>query len=244
MIYLSVGPEYIAKIGNFYITNTLFCSLISSLLLIIIAIFVRIKIRDLPKEKSLQNFFELLLEKSLKFITSAVRSETLAYQVFPLILTFFIFIVFENLLGLLPGFLGAFFVKKESLKIPLLKSPNSDLNSTLALAIVSVGSIQYFGIKILGIKDYLKRFFNFTNPIKLIIGFFELFSEITKILSLSLRLFGNILAGEVLLLVCGFFLPYFLPLPFIFLEIFVGVIQAFIFATLSLVFIKTALREI
>jgi len=242
MIYLSIGPENIAKIGNFYITNTLFCSLIASLLLILIGVYIRLRFKEKPAPNSIQNFFEFLLEKILSFVKAILRSEKLVFRVFPLIATFFIFIIFENLLGLLPGFLGAFYIQNGNIKIPLLRSPNSDLNATLALALIAVASIQYFGATTLGFKKYLKRFFNFTNPFKLIIGFFELLSDITKILSLSLRLFGNILAGEVLLLVAGFFLPYFLPLPFIFLEIFVGVIQAFIFATLSLVFIKTALK--
>jgi len=242
MIYLSIFPEHIARIGNFYITNTLFCGVVASLLLILIGFYIRLRFKEKPASKSIQNFFEFLLEKILNFVTSILRSEKLAYRVFPLIATFFIFIVFENLLGLLPGFLGAFYIQKGDIKIPLLRSPNSDLNATLALALIAVASIQYFGATTLGFKKYLKRFFNFTNPLKLILGLFELLSDITKILSLSLRLFGNILAGEVLLLIAVFFLPYFLPLPFIFLEIFVGVIQAFIFATLSLVFTKTALK--
>jgi F-type H+-transporting ATPase subunit a len=210
------------------------------IILVILAIWVRKKIKEVPKPKSLQNIFEATIEYLLKFIDSITRSRKLTNEIFPLITTFFIFIVTANFLGLIPGFLGAFLVRIGRESLPLLRSPNSDLNSTLALAIVSVIAIQYFGIKTIGFKRYLKRFFNFTNPIKLVLGIFDIISDFTKILSLSLRLFGNILAGEVLLMVIAFLIPYFIPLPFMILELFVGFIQAFIFATLSLVFIKSA----
>ena len=243
MIKISLEPEYVMKIGNFSISNTLICSWITILILVFLTFLVRKSFKKVPKAKSLQNLFEALIEKILNYIETVAGSRSLAQEVFPLIATFFIYIVSENLLALLPGFLGALKIETPEGTFPLLKSPNADLNSTLALALISVFSIQYFGIKTLGFKRYLKRFFNFASPLKWIIGIFELLSDLTKILSLSLRLFGNVLAGEVLLLTVAFFLPYFLPLPFMILEIFVGIIQAFIFATLSLVFIKSAQME-
>lgn len=243
MLHISFQPEYIAKIGSFPISNTLLCSWITIAILIILAILVKRNIKNVPKPKSLQNIFETVIEYFLRFIDSITNSRKLTNEIFPLITTFFIFIVTANILGLVPGFLGAFLVRLKGGSVPLFRSPNSDLNSTLALAIVSVVAIQYFGIKTMGLRKYSKRFFDFTNPLKLILGFFELMSDLTKILSLSLRLFGNILAGEVLLIVIAFLTPYFIPLPFMFLEVFVGIIQAFIFATLSLVFIKSAETE-
>ena len=243
MITISLQPEYIFKIGNFGISNTLLCSWITMLFLILLATRVRLRLKKIPEPKSLQNLFESLIEILFNFINSITRSPAMTKKIFPLIATFFIFIVSENILGLIPGFLGSFYVKIEGKAVPLLKSPNSDLNSTLALALISVFSIQYFGIKMMGPKRYFKRFFNFTNPLKLVTGLFELISDINKILSLSLRLFGNVLAGEVLLLIVAFLIPYFIPLPFMILELFVGVIQAFIFSTLSLVFIKSAQME-
>ncbi len=243
MLNISFHPEYVLKIGGFLVSNTLLCSFAATVALIGLAIFVRCKIKKVPEPKSLQNILELIIEYSLGFINSITHSKKLTKGIFPLIMTFFLFIAVSNLLGLIPGFLGGFLIDVGGEKIPLLRSPNSDLNSTLALAVVSVASIQYFGIKFLGFKRYLKRFFNFSNPIRWILGVFETVSDLTKILSLSLRLFGNILAGEVLLLAVGFLLPYFIPLPFMILEFFVGTIQAFIFATLSLVFIKEAETE-
>ena len=240
MLHISFQPEYVLKIGSFDVSNTLLCSWSTTAILIILAILIRKKLKKIPKPKSLQNVFEAIFEYSLKFIDSITLSRKLTEQIFPLIITFFIFIVSANFFGLIPGFLGAFLVKVGNKNIPLFRSPNSDWNTTLALAIVSVFSVQYFGVKTMGFKRYLKRFFNFTNPFKLVIGFFELIGDFTKMLSLSLRLFGNIFAGEILLGVVAFLTPYFIPLPFMLLELFVGFIQAFIFATLSLVFIKSA----
>lgn len=243
MIHISFQPEYILKIGSFLISNTLLCSWITMGILIILTALIRRKIKKVPEPRSLQNIFEAVVEYMLKFIDSITRSRELTKEILPLITTFFIFIVTANFLGLIPGFLGAFLIKIGGKNIPLFRSPNSDINSTVALAIISVISIQYFGIKTMGLRKYLKRFFNFANPFKWVLGIFEIISDLTKILSLSLRLFGNILAGEVLLMVIAFLVPYFIPLPFMILELFVGFIQAFIFATLSLVFIKSAEME-
>ncbi len=130
--------------------------------------------------------------------------------------------------------------KEEEHLIPFLRSPSSDLNFTLALAIISVVSIQIFGIMIVGAKAYSKKFFNFSGPIQFAVGLLEIISEVSRLLSFSFRLFGNIFAGEVLLLVMSFLMPYLLPLPFIGMELFVGFIQALIFSMLTLVFITMA----
>lgn len=130
--------------------------------------------------------------------------------------------------------------KAEEHLIPFLRSPSSDLNFTLALAIISVISIQVFGIILVGAKVYAKKFFNFSGPIKFAVGLLEIISEVSRLLSFSFRLFGNIFAGEVLLLVMSFLMPYLLPLPFIGMELFVGFIQALIFSMLTLVFITMA----
>lgn len=124
--------------------------------------------------------------------------------------------------------------------IPFLRSPSSDLNFTLALAIISVISIQFFGITIIGARKYLKKFFNFSGPINFAVGLLEIVSELSRLLSFSFRLFGNIFAGEVLLLVISFLIPYLVPIPFLGMELFVGFIQALIFSMLTLVFLTMA----
>ncbi len=241
---INFGPEYLFFLKGFGISNTLFTSILTSLILIGLALAFKKNFKRLPKAKSLQNFLEFIGEKLYQFIYSVTGSQKLAEQIFPLIATFFIFILTANLLGLLPGFLGSLVLKFGTRKVPLFRSPNSDWNNTLALAVISVIAIQYFGIKNLGWKRYLKRFFDFTNPLKIFLGFFEFLSDITKILSLSLRLFGNVLAGEITLIVMSFLLPYLVPLPFMILELVIGILQAFIFSALSLIFIRSSQTEL
>jgi len=99
---------------------------------------------------------------------------------------------------------------------------------------------NFFGIVILGAFKHAKKFLNFANPIKFFVGILELLSELSRIISFSFRLFGNIFAGEVLLAIMFFLLPYLVPIPFMMLEIFFGMIQAFIFAMLTLVFLAAS----
>jgi F-type H+-transporting ATPase subunit a len=133
-------------------------------------------------------------------------------------------------------------VKEEGHGTALLRGANADLNMTLALALISVVLTQFFGLRYAGL-GYLKKFFNFSSPINVFVGILELVGEFSKIISFSFRLFGNIFAGEVLIAVMGFLLPVFLPIPFIAFELFIGGLQAYVFAMLSLVFFTMASSE-
>lgn len=180
---------------------------------------------------------------------------------FPLLATIFIFVIVSNWIGLLPGVgtIGFFHAKPRhaiavsktgaSLAVetdreltPLFRGPTSDLNTTLALALVAVLSIQFYGFKLAGIH-YSTRFFNFSSPILFGVGLLELASEISKVISFAFRLFGNIFAGEVLLAVIAFLIPFVVPLPFLTLELFVGFIQALVFSMLTAVFLNVAVSH-
>ncbi len=123
--------------------------------------------------------------------------------------------------------------------VPLFRAGTADLNSTLALAIVSVLLTQFFGFSYLK-GSYFTKFFNFESPILFFVGILELVSEISKVLSFAFRLFGNIFAGEVLLVVIASLAALVLPMPFYALEIFVGFLQALVFSLLTLVFFNMA----
>lgn len=126
--------------------------------------------------------------------------------------------------------------------IPLLRAPSADLNMTLALALIAFVYIEYWGFKALGI-GYLGKFFNLKGgPVGFIVGIFEFVSELARIPAFMFRLFGNIFAGEVLLIVMIFLLPLALPLPFYLFEVFVGFIQAFVFSVLTIAFIGLAVE--
>ena len=125
--------------------------------------------------------------------------------------------------------------------VPFLRSANADINVTLAMAIVAMVMVHYWGLSILGAFGHLGKFINFREgPIGFFVGILEIISEIAKVISFTFRLFGNIFAGEVLLMAMGFLLPLIGIIPFMGLELFVGIIQAFIFSMLTLVFASMA----
>lgn len=129
-----------------------------------------------------------------------------------------------------------------SVFVPYLRAGTADLNTTIALALISFTMIQIFGVKFSQL-GYFKKFFNFTSPINFFVGILELISEIGKIISFAFRLFGNVFAGEVLLVVISALVPILIPMPFYGLEIFVGLVQALVFAMLSLVFFNIATQH-
>lgn len=220
-------PEIIGYFKNLPITNTLLVSWIVMVILTVVSLLATWRVNVVPS--GLQNLMEMVVEFSYQTVEDISHSK--AKIIFPIVMTFFLFIILSNWLGLLPGF-GTILYRGE----PLLRSINSDLNSTLALALVSVVITHILAIKYLGLGDYLKRWVSL-NPIFLFVGVLEIVSEFTKLISLSFRLFGNIFAGEVVLSTIAGIFAFVLPLPFYFLEIIVGFVQAAVFMMLTLVFI-------
>lgn len=249
---------------GFPVTNSLLTTWIAMLLLALFAVWVRSNIQTIPGRK--QSLIEMLVETTYNLVVG-VAGEKWASAFFPLVMTIFLFVLLSNLTDLLTPVLAAVGVNHHTEHgvelIPLLRSPSTDLNFTLALALVSVGFTQYYGLRANGLLGYLGKFFNVRGFIKcarllgkgkiknalgalfmaiidFFIGIIELISEFAKIISFSFRLFGNIFAGEVLLIVIPFLLPFLVPLPFLGLELFVSFIQAFVFAILTLAFMKMA----
>ena len=220
-------PEVLGFYKNLPITNTLLVGWVAIVILTITSLIIRFKIKIIPG--MLQNIFELIIDYAHSLVTG-LAGEKKSKIFFPFMMTFFLYILISNWLGLLPGF-GTITYHGE----PILRSVNSDLNMTLALALISAIATHIFAVKYLGIKSYLLRWVAL-NPIFLFVGFLEIISEFTKVVSLSFRLFGNIFAGEVVLTTVSQIFAFILPLPFYFLEIVVGFVQAAVFAMLTLVF--------
>jgi F-type H+-transporting ATPase subunit a len=262
---ISLAAEQVHLFG-LSVTNSMIATVLSDIVLIVVALLAFRRPKLIPG--GLQNGVEAMIELFYNMAERAAGDQTRKF--FPLIASFFFFILVSNWLGILPGFgsigiwqehhvevapaaeesHGATTEAAEShegelVLVPLFRSANADLNTTIALALISQVAAQYFGLQALGLS-YFKKFFNFSGPnimfkgINAFVGILELLSEFVKILSFSFRLFGNIFAGEVLLIVIGFLVIFLASLPFMFLELFVGVIQALIFAMLSLVFFMMA----
>lgn len=241
-MHISVSAEHIFDLGPIAITNSMLATTVVLLLLGVLSFLATINMKSVPT--GIQNLFEVIVEALYNLTASITNNKSLTKKIFPLIATFFFFILFNNWLGLFPGFgaIGFYEIDKKGheVLVPFLRAGTADLNTTLALGLIAVIAIQFIGVKSLGVFKYAKKFINFSSPISFFVGILELISEFIKIISFSFRLFGNIFAGEVLLIVMLTLAPFVLPLPFYMLEVFVGFIQALVFTMLSLVFIKMA----
>jgi F-type H+-transporting ATPase subunit a len=174
----------------------------------------------------------------------------------------FLFILFSNWIGLMPGTgsIGRYALVEGRVElVPLFRPANTDLNMTLAMALFVVIASHVLGIIAVGFFRYANKFIKlgdivksfsrggtsiFVAVVEFAVGLIEIFSEVAKVVSLSLRLFGNVFAGEVLLTVMGSLIALIVPLPFVFLEIIVGLIQAVVFAMLTLVYLSMATAEL
>ncbi len=236
--YFLSAPEIIGHIGFFPVTNTLFTSLLITVFLSIIAFSISKKLSMVPGK--LQAFMEIIIEYIFKLTEQIAGSKAPVF--FPWLMTFVLFILTANLSGLLPGFssIGIYkIIDGTKTFIPFFHSINADLNSTLALAFISLFITHFFAIRFLGIKAYLQKWFSTKMfGIALFVGMLELVSEFTKIISLSFRLYGNIQAGKVMLKTAKSFYPFVLPLPFYIMEIMVAFIQTAVFMMLTLVFMR------
>lgn len=234
--HVPLAPEVIGHIGSFPITNSLVFSILVTGLLSLSAIIFSKKIAVIPGK------YQALIEIMVEYVYDMGESlaQTRINTFFPWVMTFFLYILAANLFALFPGVstIGVNVMQEGQQKfIPLLRSINSDLNMTLSLALLSVVATHFFSIKFIGFIDYLKRWFSLKMfGVFLFVGIMEIVSEFTKIISLSFRLFGNILAGKVLLKTSWSISAFIVPLPFYFLEIIVAFVQAAVFMILTLVF--------
>lgn len=287
--HVQLPAEKIAEIAGIAITNTMMAAWATIIVLSLLFLFATRIMLVVPGR--LQGFAELVIEALLGLCESVAGKEK-GRRFFPLVTTFFLFILISNWMGLLPGYgtvgiweqpavekkvelnsgaatslatvrpeekgdhstaaggkeVGATKEAKEGQEehgekpvlLAFLRSANTDLNTTLALALISVIATQFFGIRALGAGGYASKFINLKNPIDFFVGLLETISEFAKIISFSFRLFGNIFAGEVLLGVMAFLVPWVASVPFMGLELFVGAIQAFVFMMLTLVFLALA----
>ncbi len=254
MVNVPIAAEAVFHIGSFPVTNAQINAWIATGLIAIVVLLVRFGLREAPRK--FQNFVEFILENMLGFFDQVTGDREKSKRFLPFAGTMFLFILISNFMGLLPGMgsIGIWeLVHGELELVPIFRPANSDLNLTLAMALTSVVASHALGISALGFLRHMGKFFQFAgiwkalkslNPIALFtsfieffVGLIELIGELAKVASLSLRLFGNIFAGEVLMTVIGSMMAVFVPLPFMGLELIVGIVQATVFALLTLVYL-------
>ena len=240
-IEVILAPERIGTLFGLPITNTLITSWVAIVILIGLSLYLRSKLSYTPGR--LQLLIESLVIFIQDFIRETLEDDKWGRRVFPLLITIFLFIATSNIIEFTPGIGSVGFFGVDGSFTPLLRSVNTDLNVTLTLAIIAVISIEVIGIIAVGFWRYTGKFVNFTSPLNFTVGLIELVSELSRFISFSFRLFGNIFAGEVLIAVVSYFMPYILPVPIMGFEMFVGFVQAAVFSLLTLFFIKLAIAD-
>lgn len=256
---MTLAAEPVGTIFGIPITNALVNSWLTVILFLIISFIIQRQIKK-GRGKLMQGA-EMLVERltALSDQITGSRKQTLRFLSF--FSAIFLFVLASNWLGLLPGTgtIGFWRIEDGAKEfIPLLRPATSDLNTTLGLALLALVVSHVLGVKTHGGWKYINRFLRFRDLwsgirqggmqvvvgfVNFFVGLMEIVSEGSKVLSLSLRLFGNILAGEILLGVIAGLVGLAVPLPFIGLEIIVGIVQATIFAVLTLVYMTIAVTE-
>ena len=237
-LHISISAQPIFNVYGYEVTNSMLVTVLVSFFLVGLSLAGKRWFKRSQKPRWVL-FMQTLVESFYEFVMSITPQH--AAKFFPLVATIFLFVLFGSWAGLLPG-AESIGLKTTHGFVPLLRGATADINTTLALAIFAIVSVQIFGYKHRGMR-YFKKFLDFSNPINLFVGFLELISEFSRMISFAFRLFGNIFAGEVLLAVIAFLVPLLASLPFLGLEIFIGFIQALVFSTLTLVFINIATSE-
>lgn len=264
---IPVSAEHIFTVAGLPVTNSLMTGSVVAALFLITGLVLRRKRAAVPR--GAQNAAEALIEFMLGFCDQVTHDRARSRRFFPIVGSLFLFILISNWFGLLPGVgtIGIWgLVHGETELIPLFRPATSDLNMTFAMSITSVVLSHVFGVFALGFFKYWNKFIQlgtvwhamkgfgrrklgeaavemFTAIIELGVGFIELISEAAKMISLALRLFGNIFAGEVLIHVLSSLIAFLVPTPFMFLELIVGVVQALVFSMLVLVYLTLATEK-
>lgn len=251
LILPPLGAETIFHIGSIPVTNTIVNTWIAMVIFLLFGLALRKRISLKPGK--LQNWCEYFLELLLGYFDQVTGDRKKTLKFLPIVGSVFFFILLSNWLGLLPG-TGSILKGHE----PLLRPANTDLNLTIAMAVVAVVSSHIFGFLSVGVFTHIGKFVQIKNIIKSIpkgpiaifqaivefaVGLIEIVSELAKVMSLSLRLFGNIFAGEVLMTVMLSLVAVVVPIPFMLLEMLVGIIQASVFAMLTIVYMTVASAE-
>ncbi|MFA6908655.1 MAG: F0F1 ATP synthase subunit A [Patescibacteria group bacterium] len=256
---ITLFAEPIFHIGSFTVTNTLLNSWVVVIGLVVLAVLIGKKVKKVPSK--VQGVAEMIINKSLELADTVTSDRKKTLKIFPIVFALFLFILLNNWLGMFPGVGSIGFIEShEGAKtfVPYFRGGTADFNTTFALALFTVIGSNVFGVITVGVMKYLNKFINYkgiaeiprkvlkeptilvVNPIKFFVGIIEIIGEIAKVASLSFRLFGNIFAGEVLLASIAVIFAFALPIPFMFLEIIVGLIQALIFSMLTLVYFSVA----
>lgn len=212
-----VAPRPVWHVGPFEITTTVINSWAVVAIIALLAIVVRTQIRERPR--GIQTLAEVYYRFIEGLLTQALGHSDRRFV--PLVGTYFLLVLALNYAWFIPG----------------VVPPTTDLSTTVALAATDVLLVQIFAARAVGLKRYLKRF---VEPI-FVLAPMNVLEELVKVFSLSVRLFGNLFGGDMVVAALFVLVPFLAPTPVMLLEVLFGFIQALIFATLTSVYVATAM---
>jgi F-type H+-transporting ATPase subunit a len=253
---VELPAEAVFHIGHFSVTNTLIASWFTIIVLVVLSFILTRKMKLIPGKR--QAMAEAIVEGLLNFVES-VAGKKHARILFTGVATIFLYVISNAYLALFPFFGSIGVIEHDGKFAPLFRAANTDVNVPLSIAIMSFIFVESWGMRSLGVSHYLSEFINFRQMVEglkqllkgkmgqgvmdivfgfinLFVGVLEIFSHLTRMLSFTFRLFGNMTAGEILILVSSFLIPLVFTIPFYGLELLIGLIQVLIFSGLTLVF--------
>lgn len=238
-----VRAEVLAHIGGFPVTNTVLTALLGTLLIVILSIWANSFSVRRPSKAQL--LVEDMVRDAYNFIDGIIADKKVARQVVPTVVSIVLFVIITNLFMTLVPVLASFTWHDHGHTYPLFRVATSDFNVVFAMALSMMVFAQLYGVYKIGVLNHTAKYVPlkqliagitsgraFESIIKFFVGILEMIMEFAKILSLSLRLFGNIFAGEILLAVFLSMFAILLPIPILILALLVGVIQALVFGAL------------
>jgi F-type H+-transporting ATPase subunit a len=241
--HVSIKPEHLFEVGGLAVTNSMFYGWIASVLILVLLV-LGVRKLSIRGTRGPIELVEGGTEFLVNMLATSLNSRALAIKYTPIFAAIFFFILFNNWLGLLPG-VGTALQYEGS---PLLRPFTADLNGTLAMALIGILIVQIISIRENGVASHVRHYFpgKLTNPLTYLIGVFEVFTELTRLFSLGLRLFLNVAIGEILIAIFAFLgggLAPLTALPFTLLEIFISLLQAYIFVILCVSYLSVNLSH-
>ncbi|MDR0462648.1 MAG: F0F1 ATP synthase subunit A [Pseudomonadales bacterium] len=236
---IALGAETIFYIFGFPVTNAFFVQVVLSIALMVFLIIATKKLKPRPSKR--QMAFETIFNIILKNVDNVTGHREKTKKILPFVATLFFYILVCNFFAMVPG-LSALSIRYGDGSVDLFRTATSDYSKVFVMAFAVMLMSQFLFIFYNRLSGFRKQFLDFSSPVNVVLGLMNVIGEFSKVLSLSLRLFGNMFAGEVLAAVMIFLVPFIAPLPFSFLGILTAAIQAFVFSVLSTVYLSQALQ--
>lgn len=239
-----IAPQNVFHIGPVAISNSIFLGWIATAIMIVVLIIIARRMTIHPKG-GLTQFVEYIAEFMVGTVTDAFEEKERAAKYIPFFVTVFFFVLINNLIGIIPG-VGDSLTSHGS---PLLRPMTADFNTTLAMAAIMMGLVYISSVREVGIKAYFSHFFmgSLKNPLYIFIGLIEMITDLTRVISLSLRLFLNVAIVETIVVVfawLGHIIAPVTAVPFYFLDIFDDLLQAYIFVLLGAMYLAIAVNHV